>query len=121
MDEVTPATDALAAVVRREGALVPSLWQWEIANVLLHAERRNRIGAGEAAQCLRLLGQMPIVIDDIDRDRTWRETFAIARLQRLTIYDAAYLELALRSGLPLATLDRDLAKACRAMGIETAP
>ena len=116
-DERTPAADRAIDQVRDNGAWVPSLWHLEVANVLSAAERRGRIGRAELDHRLELLAALPISIDDETHLHAWTNTLALSRTRRLTAYDAAYLELAMRRGLELATLDIDLAKAARRMGV----
>lgn len=117
-DEASPQTEAIADRVRDEGALVPALWQLEVANVLVQAERRGRIAAADVTARLELLAALPIQLDLETRTRAFREIVALARAQRLTTYDAAYLELALRRGAALATRDIELAQAARGCGVE---
>jgi predicted nucleic acid-binding protein len=116
-DETTEATRALLEQLRGDAAAVPNLWHVEIANVLALAERRRRITAAESAQFIGLLEALEI---DVDQD-TWTLAFSrildLARDQRLTAYDAAYLELAMRLGLPLASKDRDLCDAAERVGV----
>lgn len=120
-DEATPQTDALLDRVRDEGAITPGLWRLELSNVLLQAERRGRIAAADVAQRLDLISALPISVDAQTTTRAWGDTLAIARAERLTTYDASYLELALRRAAPLVTLDRDLADAARRRGVVVAP
>jgi predicted nucleic acid-binding protein len=89
--------------------------------VLLQAERRARLKAGGVAGRLELLHALPIVTDDETPARAWREVLALARSEHLTTYDAAYLELAMRRGLPLATKDAELAAAAGRVGVELLP
>jgi predicted nucleic acid-binding protein len=89
-----------------------------VANVLLVGERRKRIRPADAAQFLAVLGAFPIVIDDETTSRTRGDTLAVARSQGLSVYDAAYLELGMRRGLPLATLDARLKAAAEAVGVD---
>src|SRR5205807_1499618 len=89
-------------------AVVPGLWPYEIANALLVAERRRRSTGDDTAAWLRFLGQLPIIVDSEPVSRVCDVLLGTARSQRLSAYDAAYLELALRLHLPLATLDRRL-------------
>jgi predicted nucleic acid-binding protein len=117
-DEASKAGDRLLERLAREGAVVPALWRWEIANMLIFAERNNRIDAATVAERLELLDQLPIAIDTEATMRGWSTTLAIARGEDLTAYDAAYLELAIRSGLPLATKDKLLARAARRREVE---
>jgi predicted nucleic acid-binding protein len=116
-DENSPAADRTIDQVRDDGAWVPSLWHLEVANVLFAAERRGRIKRADLEHRLDLLTDLPISIDDETHLHAWTSILALARAQRLTTYDAAYLELAMRRGLELGTLDVDLAKAARRMGV----
>lgn len=88
--------------------IVPALWSLEVANVLVCAERRGRSTPSQAAAWLPLLEALPILVDSQTGVRAWSDTLDLARLHGLSAYDAAYLELASRRGLPLATLDRKL-------------
>jgi predicted nucleic acid-binding protein len=120
-DEAAPATDALLDRARDEGAWVPGLWPLELANVLLQGVRRGRLSANEATARLEILRTLPIQIDEETAGRAWRETLALARTENLTAYGAAYLELALRRGLPLATKDAALRAAALRSGVEPLP
>lgn len=120
-DEVTADTEAIGTRVDSEGAVVPHLWRLEIANALLLAERRGRLGRAKLEQRLELLAALPISTDADTDIHAWADTLLLARAQRLTLYDAAYLELAIRRNLELATLDRDLQRAARKMGVAVLP
>lgn len=120
-DEASPKTDRLFERVRDGTAFVPALWHLEVANVLLQAEKRGRIGRSEVAVRLTLISDLPVFVDSETTMRAWRDTVDLARRNRLTTYDAAYLELSLRRGLPLATKDRKLFSAARQMGVEALP
>lgn len=120
-DEVTAATEAIGTRVDSEGAIVPGLWRLEVANTLLLAERRGRIDRSDVEQRLELLAALPISIDADTGIRAWTDTLLLARAERLTLYDAAYLELAIRQDVELATLDRDLRRAARKMGVAIVP
>lgn len=112
--------DLVANVLDRvveEGALAPTLWPLEVGNALLVAERRGRLSASHRAQALRDLAELPITLDDETTSRAWRETMTLAETHDLTLYDAAYLELALRRGLALATLDKALRNAAGQVGV----
>ena len=98
-------------------AHVLSLWLWETTNVLVQAERRGRITATAVRTFLGLLATLPIEIDPATAATAWHDTLALARLHQLTTYDAAYLELALRSTLPLASRDRALLAAATQEGV----
>ena len=100
---------------------MPSLWLWETANVLIQAERRERITAAAMRTFLGLLEALPIHIDQASTATIWHDTLALARAHRLTSYDAAYLELALRLGLPLSSRDQALQAAARSEGVPLLP
>lgn len=114
-DEVTPTTDAILERVVAEGAVVPALFPAEMANVLAQAERRQRITPALVDRMLGILGGLPIEVEP--PQRTPVRALDLARAHRLTVYDALYLETAIRRALPLATLDDDLRKAARATGV----
>jgi len=116
-DEATAQTDLILDRVRTDGAVVPALWHLELANVLLQAEKRGRIAMGDVATRLELIAELPIATDHETAARAWREVIALARTERLTAYDAAYLELAVRRGLPLSSLDEALIDAARRIGV----
>lgn len=115
-DEATDATDRLRDMLNDDRALVPALWPTETANALLVATRRKRIAEGDLPQLRMQLNSLPIDVDPISTERTWGPVLDLAQEHRLTVYDATYLELAIRRGLPLATLDDDLLTAARRMG-----
>lgn len=116
-DEATVEADQMLDRVRAEGARVPCLWHLEIANVLRQAGRRGRISEADSSRRLELLAQLPIVTDIETMTRAWGPTLALARSHTLTVYDAAYLELAARLGLSLASKDKELLAAARNSGI----
>lgn len=120
-DEASPATEALLDEVSARGAVVPGLWHLEIANALLQAERSGRNIAEGITARLEYISRLPIATDMETAGRAWRETLALARAERLTTYDASYLELAIRGGLPLATRDRALAAAAKRAGVTVLP
>jgi len=98
-------------------ALVPSLWPLEIANAFLMGERRGRSTQANTVNWTTYLASLPIAIDDETNARAWSDTLNLARAQNLSSYDASYLELAKRKGLPLATLDKKLTAAAAAVGV----
>ncbi len=116
-DEATPYTNAVRAAMAAERAIVPAIWALEVANVLIMGERRKRSTQANAAKWLRFLSALPITIDTDTPFRAFDPMLDLARLHKLTAYDTAYLELAIRLGLPLATLDGDLEKAATASGV----
>jgi predicted nucleic acid-binding protein len=99
------------------GAWVPQLWRLEVANVLEMGVRRGRTDAAFRDATVADLELLPIQIDPDTEKYAWRATMRLAASHRLTLYDAAYLELAMRRGLPLATLDRELRAAATAENI----
>lgn len=119
-DEAKPKNIAWMVRVSAEGATVPALWRWEIANVLAMSERKGRLTIAETAQAIEMLDTFPISIDQECTAKAFRETVQIARAHKLTVYDASYLELALRLGGELATLDGDLRAAAIATGVRLA-
>ena len=120
-DEARPETDEILDRLGIDGATVPSLWYWEVANVLNLGARRGRISSSEATARLNFLGALPIAADTEGPARAWRETLLLAQTHKLTVYDGAYLELANRLGLDLATTDVALRSAARALGITAIP
>lgn len=112
------ATLVVLEQVGEAGAVVPPLWRYEVANGFLMAERRGRIDAEYRARSLARLATLAITSDEESDRRCWDATVALAEAHRLTVYDAAYLELAQRRGLPLATLDAALARTARGAGVE---
>jgi predicted nucleic acid-binding protein len=116
-DEASPRSDALFEQVRDQGAVVPGLWHLEVANVLLQAEKRGRITAADVTVRLELIAELPIVTDNETTARAWREILALARAEGLTTYDATYLELAIRRGLPLVSRDEALITAAKRSGV----
>ena len=115
-EQTQPVMDLLDRVVET-GALVPSLWPLEALNGLLVAERRKRLDANRRQRLTGFLRGLPITLDTETAGQAWTTTARLAERYRLTSYDAAYLELAQRRKLPLATLDVDLIKAAEALGM----
>jgi predicted nucleic acid-binding protein len=115
--EGTKESDSLLDRVAGEGAVVPGLWPLEVANVLQVAVRRRRITKTHRMRALAALRRLPITVDSETALHAWDNTLALADRFTLTLYDACYLELAQRSGLPLATLDLELRDAAAKLGI----
>jgi predicted nucleic acid-binding protein len=103
--------------VADNGAIVPALWRLEVANSLTVAMRRRRIDADFRRAALADLALLDITPDPHTDSLAWGETLTLADRFRLTLYDAAYLELAQRRTLPLATLDEELCAAAGALGV----
>jgi predicted nucleic acid-binding protein len=116
-DEINRYAQAVEDSLSTASAVVPGLWPLEVANALLMGERRSRATEAKVTTFLRLLGALPIAVDDETASRAWQQSLHLARSHRLSVYDAAYLEIALRHGLPLATLDGKLAAAAAAAGV----
>ena len=112
-DQATNVLDQVTEI----GATVPSLWRLEGANALLMAVRRGRIDTEFRDASLRDLAALSIVIDSETDHQAWSTTLHLADCYKLTLYDAAYLELAQRLGLPLATLDQALVNAAVGIGV----
>ena len=107
-------------VLRRledDPALVPAVWMLEVANGLLVAERRGRFTAADVAQVYGVLADLPIEWSDLTLDQALGPVLDLARARGLSAYDAAYLELAMREGLPLATQDEALRAAAQRVGV----
>ena len=102
------------ARIQAEEAIAPTLWWYELRNVLVLGERQGRLTERETARFLRDISRFAITIDSSPDEI---QVLALARRHRLTVYDAAYLELALREALPMATLDEALAGAARGEGV----
>src|SRR5271165_6165935 len=104
LDELDPYADAIVARLPNLEMVVPRLWHLEVANVLLVSERRKRCSQADTTKWLSYLATLPIVVDASTEIRAWSDTIGLARQHALSAHDAAYLEIAVREGLPLATL-----------------
>jgi predicted nucleic acid-binding protein len=120
-DEATPEIWALLERLHDEGGIVPGLWPLEVANVLAVSERRGRSSPTRSAAFVEQLARLPLEIDGETGDRALHETLTLARREALTAYDACYLELAMRRGLPLATTDAALRRAATRLGVALLP
>jgi predicted nucleic acid-binding protein len=116
-DEAGPYSESVLEALAGSGAVVPSIWPLEVANVLLSAERRGRITLAQTRRFVELLQALPITVDEIRPSIAWDGVLSLGREQRLSAYDAAYLELAMREGVPIATLDESMINAARHCGI----
>jgi predicted nucleic acid-binding protein len=105
--------DALAS----DRAIVPDLWHLEVANTLLVGERRKRSTQANTVTWLGFLTSLPIAVDEETKAHAFGNTLSLAREHNLSAYDATYLEVAMRRGLPLATLDDKLRSAAQAVGV----
>ena len=116
-DETTASVSQVFDMLSQSGAWVPQLWRLEVANVLEMGVRHNRHDGDFRDATLADLAQLPVQVDGETDNQAWGATLQLAERHQLNLYDAAYLELALRRGLPLATLDKDLRRAASAEGV----
>ena len=117
-DQSTPYTDAvLQAVIDGAAVVVPAIWKLEVVNTLVVAERRKKVTPEKSAAFVRDLQKFTITVDFEGLDRVFSTVLAQAKLYQRSAYDASYLELAQRLGLPLATRDQPLGKAAQELGI----
>ncbi len=112
-DEISQYSDYILDKLIGANAFVPSIWPLEVTNVLLAAERNKRIGEAGSMRFIALLTELPIIVDQESPERMIKEIFALARKHNLSSYDASYLDLAMRKGLPIATLDKNLLAAAK--------
>jgi predicted nucleic acid-binding protein len=118
-DEKTPYSESVLTLLETDTeAVVPSLWLLEIVNALIVAERRKRITHEQAQEFLNNLDSLGVTVEPTDSSLVFNDVYELARQHTLTAYDAAYLELAIRKGLPLASLDEPLKKAALASGVK---
>lgn len=116
-DEATPFTTELMEHLESEKAHVPQLWTLEMGNILVSAERKKRISFAKITEFLSLLNDLDIQVDHETSRRGFREIISLAHSEKLTTYDASYLELAMRLGIPLATKDVQLQQAAKRLGV----
>lgn len=117
-DETAKASSAID-LLRHGRAIVPAIWTWEVANALMTAERRVRLSSWENTAILQKLFELPIDVDSSTQLDTLLSVSVISREHDLSVYDGAYLELAIRHQLPLATNDTKLIKAARKSSVKT--
>lgn len=110
-DEVTKESLGLLQYIRENGAVVPSLWSLEVANSLLMSLKKKRIDDDYRHKAVKFIDDLPIRIDEYTTEYALTKTLELAEKYKLTVYDATYLELALRLKYPLATKDQELIKA----------
>ena len=117
-DESTSRTEALLDLMANGAvALTPAIWPFEVANALLVGERHKRVTVAQVTAMLLRIADLPISVEPIRIDRAFDQVLSFARREQLSEYDAAYLELAVRENLPLATLDQKLSRAAKNAGI----
>ncbi len=115
--QAAAAREVLRQVVEH-AAVVPAHWRLEVGNALLAGERRGRVLPGQVEAVMRQLAALPFETDAETNSRAWGAAAALARRYALTLYDAAYLELAIRRALPLASFDAALVRAAAALRVE---
>jgi predicted nucleic acid-binding protein len=118
-DEAAEKSASQLERMNGDGAVAPTLWQLDVANMLLTAQRRKRIDTSQFIQILEAVDSFPVTLQPALTPIQRGDLLNLARKHRLTAYDAAYLELALRLDLPLATVDDRLMRAARAEGAKT--
>lgn len=116
-DESNDFTDSILEKLKEATAVVPALWPLEVANVLLQTQKKKRITEAQTASFIDALSALPIVVDRSTMSRAMHSIFALANQEALTIYDASYLELAIREKIPLITLDHDLIKVAKRLNV----
>jgi predicted nucleic acid-binding protein len=110
-DEANKYGDAVLDILSESTAIVPPIWPLEVVNVLLVAERRNRLKQVDSVRFITLLSQLPIVVEHEGPERQMKDLLSLGRANNLSSYDAAYLDLAMRNDCPIATLDKKLIEA----------
>ena len=116
-DESNGYTDTILECLEEGEAVAPAIWPLEVGNVLLVAERKGRLGKADVVRFLELVSNLPLFVEQESPKRMLTDIIGLARDLRLSTYDASYLDLAMRSGLPLATQDKLLAKAAKKCGV----
>lgn len=116
-EETTPYTESILDRLVDEAAMVPAIWPLEVANILVIGERRQRVTTAQVTRFVQQLGNLPITVDTQAIAGAWGPVLSLARTQGLSAYDAAYLELAMRQGFPLATNDARLSEAAARVGV----
>jgi len=116
-DQTNKYTEAVLERLMASEALAPGIWPLEVGNVLLIAERKKILNKSDVVRFLSLVRSLPIIVEQESSGRMLMEIVALAREHRLSTYDASYLDLAMRRGLPLATQDKALARAAKKCGL----
>ncbi len=116
-DESTAFTHKLLVQLENDIALVPTIWSLEVGNILIMAERRKRISYAEMVQFLELLSALRIEVDADTPSKAFHEVLSLTYSEKLTTYNATYVELAMRHGLPLASKDLELCKTAKRLGV----
>ena len=116
-DETNKYADAVLDRLKEATAVVPSIWPLEVVNVLLVAERQKRLSESDSIRFITLLSQLPIMVEPERPEKMMKELLALARANNLSSYDASYIDLAMRRGFPIATLDNRLIEAARRIDV----
>jgi len=116
-DQINKYTESVLERLMASEAFAPGIWPLEVGNVLLIAERKNILNKSDVVRFLSLIRGLPIIVEQESSNRMLMEIVALAREHRLSTYDASYLDLAMRRGLPLATQDKALASAAKKCGL----
>jgi predicted nucleic acid-binding protein len=116
-DETNESADAILERLSNATAFVPSIWPLEVINVLLVAERKKRLSAADSIRFITLLSQLPIIVEYERPERIMADLLSLAKTNNLSSYDASYLDLSIRKGIPLATLDKKLIEAAKNLNV----
>jgi len=116
-EQANPYADSILERFKEAVAYVPPVWPLEVVNVLLAAERKKCISEADSVHFISLLSQLPIFVEYESPEKSMKDLLGLARIHNLSSYDASYLDLAMRKGLPLATLDKNLRKAAESTNV----
>jgi predicted nucleic acid-binding protein len=116
-DEASGYADTALECLENGEAVVPAIWPLELGNVLLVAERKRRLGKADVVRFLELVSSLPLSVEQESPGRMLTDIIALARDLELSTYDASYLDLAMRLGLPIATQDKSLMKVAKTCGV----
>jgi predicted nucleic acid-binding protein len=112
-DETNRYADGILDFLEEATAMAPSIWPLEVGNVLLVAERKKRLSEADSMRFVTLLSELPIIVEQEPPERMMHEILMLAREHKLSSYDASYLDLAMRKGLSIATIDKNLVAAAK--------
>jgi len=116
-EQANPYADSILERLTEAVAYVPPVWSLEVVNVLLATERKKCISEADSVHFISLLSQLPIFVEYESPEKSMKDLLGLARIHNLSSYDASYLDLAMRKGLPLATLDKNLRKAAESTNV----
>jgi predicted nucleic acid-binding protein len=112
-DETNRYADGILDFLEEATAMAPSIWPLEVGNVLLVAERKKRLSEADSMRFVTLLSELPIIVEQEPPERMMHKVLMLAREHKLSSYDASYLDLAMRKGLSIATIDKNLVAAAK--------